>query len=252
MANWHIGCSGFHYKNWKGPFYPADLPQKRWFEFYSERFKTLELNVTFYKFPQLPMVQAWYEKSPADFNFSVKAPKGITHYKQFINCGQLLSDFYGVIQEGLKEKLGCVLFQMPPRMAYKEEKLDRIIEALDLSQKNVLEFRHETWWNAEVFAKLSMHNITFCGQSHPLLPDDVIQNNQVLYYRFHGVPDLYRSPYSTQSLQAFADTVDADKRIKEAFVYFNNDIEVWAVHNALELGLLAAGTKKAPSKKKTL
>src|ERR1700747_49503 len=110
---WFIGCSGFHYKEWKGIFYPEKLPQRKWFEYYSSRFNTLELNTTFYRFPQLGVLQNWYEKSPADFRFSVKAPRLITHYKQFNDSRQLLADFYGTIREGLQDKLGPVLFQLP-------------------------------------------------------------------------------------------------------------------------------------------
>src|ERR1043165_722031 len=106
---WHIGCSGFSYKEWKDVFYPPRLPQRLWFDHYSSRFSTLELNVTFYRFPQLKMLQAWYDKSPGGFIFSVKAPRLITHYKQLKDCQDLLNDFYTVCRDGLKEKLGPLL-----------------------------------------------------------------------------------------------------------------------------------------------
>src|SRR6478672_4997710 len=105
MDKWWIGCSGFHYKHWKGIFYPENLAQSKWFDYYNDRFKTLELNVTFYRFPRLPFLQEWYNKSPEKFTFSVKAPRAITHYRQFINVKDFPSDFYGTAQEGLKEKL---------------------------------------------------------------------------------------------------------------------------------------------------
>src|ERR1044072_6786414 len=94
MAKWWIGCSGFHYKHWVGKFYPGDLPQRKWFEFYCEHFDTLELNVTFYRFPQLSSLQSWYKRSPAKFQFAVKAPRAITHYKKFNDIERLISDFY--------------------------------------------------------------------------------------------------------------------------------------------------------------
>jgi len=124
MVKWWTGCSGFHYKHWKGIFYPEGLAQTRWFGYYTGHFKTLELNVTFYRFPKLSFLETWYNNSPEIFSFSVKAPRAITHYKQFNKAEQLTADFYGTIQEGLKDKLGCVLFQMPPKMSYKEEKLE--------------------------------------------------------------------------------------------------------------------------------
>src|ERR1700748_3070097 len=123
FMEWHIGCSGFHYRDWRGKFYPEDMAQKNWFDYYTQYFDTVELNVTFYRFPQLSFLQNWYKKSPEHFRFSVKAPKAITHFKQFHDSARMISDFYETINEGLKEKLGPVLFQMPPRFSYDEERL---------------------------------------------------------------------------------------------------------------------------------
>src|SRR3954462_8086074 len=205
MVRWQIGCSGFHYKHWKGIFYPERLAKSKWFDYYNDRFKTLELNVTFYRFPRLPALQTWYESSPDKFSFSVKAPRAITHYRQFNNCQQFLADFYGTTEEGLKDKLGCVLFQLPSRTTYKEEKLEQIIESLNPSFTNVVEFRNETWWNAHVYNRLAERNITFCGMSHPSLPDTVVQNTETIYYRLHGVPDLNKSKYDVEVLRKISD-----------------------------------------------
>jgi len=235
MIKWHIGCSGFHYKHWKGEFYPEDLPQRKWFEFYCEHFKTLELNVTFYHFPQPAMLEGWYDRSPAEFRFSVKAPRGITHFKQFHNVGELISRFYETINGGLKEKLGPVLFQMPPRFTYKEERLERIVQSLDASFNNVIELRDPSWWQEDIFEQFSKHHITFCGQSHPKLPDDIIQTTDSIYYRFHGVPQLYSSPYSKEFLQKVVDEIKHNKKVKQAWLYFNNDIGASAIQNANEI-----------------
>jgi uncharacterized protein YecE (DUF72 family) len=235
MKHWHIGCSGFHYKHWKGSFYPEGLAQKNWFEYYCQHFNSLELNVTFYRFPQLSFTQGWYNKSPQGFSFSVKAPRAITHYKKFTETEQLIEDFYDVISKGLKEKLGCVLFQMPPSYNYTEEKLEKIISSLDSSFNNVVEFRHISWWDDKIYRELATHNITFCGMSHPLLPDDVIKNTPVLYYRLHGVPQLYLSPYTSKELKKLADDIKASRKVKQAFIYFNNDIEASAIANAKQL-----------------
>src|ERR1044072_2743501 len=83
MKKWWIGCSGFYYREWREAFYPQGLPQRKWFEFYCESFNTVELNVTFYRFPKLEDLQGWYHRSPDDFRFTVKAPRLITHYKRF-------------------------------------------------------------------------------------------------------------------------------------------------------------------------
>jgi uncharacterized protein YecE (DUF72 family) len=235
MAKWWIGCSGFHYKHWKGIFYPDKLAQSKWFDHYHNHFKTLELNVTFYRFPRLPYLEEWYRKSPDLFKFSVKAPRAITHYKKFVDAQKYLQDFYGTSREGLKEKLGCILFQMPERMVYKEQKLEQIIESLDPAFTNVLEFRNASWWNQEVYNKLAAHNITFCGMSHPRLPDDVIQNTSTLYFRFHGVPHLYKSKYDISTLERISDEIENNEAIKQAFIYFNNDIDGSAITNAFEM-----------------
>ncbi|NEU07689.1 DUF72 domain-containing protein [Flavihumibacter sp. R14] len=235
MTAWKIGCSGFHYKHWKEFFYPKDLPQKRWFEFYCRHFNTVELNVTFYRFPKLSFVEDWYNRSPKDFVFAVKAPRLITHFKQFHDAERVISDFYSVIKEGLKDKLGCVLFQLPPRSAYTEERLERIVSSLNPSFENVLEFRHLSWWNEEVFKNLEKHKITFCGMSHPDLPQDVIQNNSVLYYRFHGVPELYKSLYDEPLLIDFVNQIKKANTVKTAFIYFNNDIGASAIINGKQM-----------------
>ena len=111
----------------------------------------------------------------------------------------MISDFYNTIEEGLKEKLGTVLFQMPPRFDYTEERLEKIINSLDTSFDNVVEFRHNSWWNATVYNELAKNKISFCGMSHPDLPADIIQNTLVLYYRMHGVPNLCQSPYKVSA-----------------------------------------------------
>lgn len=235
MDTTHIGCSGFHYKHWKGSFYPDKLPQTKWFKHYCEHFDTLELNVTFYRFPQLHTLQKWYADSPAHFQFAVKAPKAITQFKKFIGTERMLNDFYTTVSEGLREKCGCYLFQMPPNFLYTPDKLERLVNSLDPAFNNVLEFRHQSWWHEEVFRTLKLQNISFCGMSHPSLPTDVIQTSGLLYYRFHGDEQLYASKYSEASLQDFAARVNLREHLQKAFIFFNNDINTHAISNAMEL-----------------
>ncbi|GAA4371923.1 DUF72 domain-containing protein [Hymenobacter koreensis] len=235
MPVYHIGCSGYHYRHWRGVFYPEKLPMRRWFEYYAEHFRTLELNVTFYRFPQLSFLQNWYDTSPADFVFSVKAPRLITHYRQFNEVGGLLTDFYNTVQEGLREKLGPVLFQLPPRTVYTPERLARILECLNPSFANVLEFRHPSWWQPPVYAALADRGVSFCGQSHPELPDAIVANTPVLYYRLHGVPALYHSPYAPAFLQQVKAQIEAASTVKQAYLYFNNDIGGSAIGDARQM-----------------
>ncbi|MBA2563713.1 MAG: DUF72 domain-containing protein [Chitinophagaceae bacterium] len=235
MIQWRIGCSGFYYKHWKEIFYPKGLPQNKWFTFYCEHFNTLELNVTFYRFPQLSFLQSWYERSSATFNFAIKAPRGITHYKKFIGTEKLIDDFYSTIAEGLREKLGCILFQLPPSYNYTDERLQNIISSLDHSFNNVIEFRHTTWWNKVVYDELAKKRITFCGMSHLLLPDEIIQNTQIVYHRMHGVPELYKSPYSIVELKKIIEVIKNSGSTNHAFIYFNNDIHGSAITNAKQM-----------------
>ena len=232
---WYIGCSGYHYKEWKDNFYPPKLPQRLWLEHYNNFFKTLELNVTFYRFPQLSFLENWYNISPADYSFAVKVPRAITHYQKFINSEKLLSDFYNVITLGLKEKLSVVLFQLPPNIYYSKEKLKVIINSTNKYFKNVIEFRHESWWRQDVYDELAFHNIAFCGMSHPTLPKDVIANTSLLYYRMHGCEQLYVSCYSTKEIQQLVDDIQSHVHVEEAYIYFNNTAQVNAVNNALEM-----------------
>ena len=128
------------------------------------------------------------------------------------------------MKEGLKEKTGCVLFQFPPKFIYSEEQLNKIISSLNPQFPNVVEFRNSSWWNEEVFTILGKNKISISGMSHPLLPDKIIQNTSLLYYRMHGVPQLYQSPYTLSELKKMVKNIESSKIIKTAFVYFNNDI----------------------------
>lgn len=232
---WRIGCSGFHYKEWKGLFYPEKLPQRLWFDYYCKHFNTLELNVTFYRFPQLAALQNWYQQSPEGFEFAVKVPRLITHYKQFNDTARMLADFYGTVRDGLKEKAGPILFQLPARMTYSKELLHRILDSLDESFLNVVEFRHSSWWSVEVYTQAAQHKAIFAGSSFPGLPPDVITGQPVIYYRFHGIPKLYYSEYDKATLEQAAKAIVADEAVNKAYVYFNNTATLAALHNAVFL-----------------
>jgi len=229
--NWHIGCSGFHYKEWKNTFYPKGLPQSKWFDHYSSLFDTVELNVSFYRFPQLSMLQGWYNKSPDHFLFAVKAPRLITHYKKFNEVKELLDSFYDTILSGLKEKLGPVLFQLPPRYEFSEERMQQIIESMDTSFSNVIEFRDKTWWNKSTFSALEKHKISFCSISYPNLPSEVIATTDLIYYRLHGVPKLYYSAYDEKELRFVYEEI-SKRSVKTVFIYFNNTAGLSAIENA--------------------
>lgn len=238
MKKWWIGCSGFFYRHWKEAFYPKDVPQRKWFEYYCESFNTVELNVTFYRYPKLEALRGWYNRSPDHFRFTVKAPRLITHYKKFNNALREARDFYELAGKGLRDKLGCVLFQLPSNMVCTDANIEKILNTLDTAFVNVIEFRHESWWNESVYKVLRQNKITFCSISYPDLPEDVIRSVPVMYYRFHGVPKLYTSPYSKKQLTHIADRIAALRGVDEVYCYFNNDAQVEAIRNARQLAAL--------------
>ena len=238
IKKWFIGCSGFAYKEWKEVFYPQGLPQSKWFDYYTQHFNTLELNVTFYRFPTLKSLQAWHDKAPDGFVFSAKVPRWITHYRRFEETERMLGDFYGLLKDGLKEKMGVVLFQLPGQFAYSTEKLHKIIAQLDYSFTNVIEFRNEGWWRKDVMQLLKKNNIGFCGVSFPKLPEDAVINTTMPYYRFHGVPKLFYSQYSKAFVKKIYEQLVTKKSAKTIYVYFNNTATQAAINNARYLQTL--------------
>lgn len=235
MENNYIGCSSFYNTKWKNIFYPDGLSQSKWFEFYCENFNTYELNATFYRFPTLKNLQTWYDRSPEHFLFSVKAPKQITHLKKFIDCLSEINDLYSICKEGFKDKLGCILFQLPPSIHYNPEILDLIISSLNPDFKNVIEFRHESWWSQKVYDRLSENKIIFCSVNHPTLPATIIANTAIVYVRLYGSPKMFYSNYSHDDLKILHQNIMEESKIKEVYIYFNNTASAAGVMNAMEL-----------------
>lgn len=232
MVQWKIGCSGYHYAEWRGLFYPQDLVKSKWFDFYCEHFNTVELNVTFYRFPRIEFLNSWYNRCPEHFCFSVKAPRTITHFKRMREAQRYLLDFYDIVQHGLRDKIGNILFQFPASFKFEEDNLDRIVTLLDPSFNNVVEFRDPSWWQQSVYDALAAHKIAFAAMSHPALSDNVIKTTDTVYYRFHGVPHLYMSKYELQKLEQVAQEIQQMEGVTQAYIYFNNTAEGAAVMNA--------------------
>lgn len=233
QKQWYIGCSGFSYKEWKDAFYPPKLAQSKWFDYYTRHFNTLELNTTFYRFPTVKSLNGWYEKAPPGFMFSAKVPRSITHYKRFNDTHRMMEDFYGLLREGLREKLGCVLIQLPPQFSYDLQKLDNIVSQIDHSFTNVIEFRNESWWKKNVQKILCEQDISFCGVSFPKIKfDDAVINTSLCYYRFHGVPHLFYSEYDEPFLEKIVAQIKKSRKARTIYLYFNNTASMAAVKNA--------------------
>lgn len=229
----HVGCSGFYNRHWKGVFYPEELRQRDWFQYYASQFSTLEINTTFYKFPEASRLESWYYSSPVDFQFCVKAPRLITHFKKLNECERLFQDFYDACVSGLRHKLGCLIFQFPPLFKFSPERLELIECSLHKGYKNVVEFRHESWWTEEVYTRLKSSNIIFCTPSHPQLPEQLVTNSNIAYVRMHGKEKMFYSKYTDAELRNLALDLQSRKELDEAWIFFNNTASTAGIENAL-------------------
>jgi uncharacterized protein YecE (DUF72 family) len=164
-----IGTSGFSYKEWKGLFYPEDLPSKKYLSFYAQHFKTTEINNTFYRIPTYQLTESWYSEVPADFLFTLKLSQAVTHRKKLKNAEEEMERFLDA-STGLKEKLGTILVQLPPFFKKETTVLETFLEQYSNKAKLAFEFRHQTWYENEVYDLLRKYNSTLAvveGEDQP-------------------------------------------------------------------------------------
>jgi uncharacterized protein YecE (DUF72 family) len=229
-----VGCSGWFYWKWRELFYPADLPTGEWFKHYAKRLDTVEINASFYSWPTAANIKAW-KRQPGKRNFvyTVKVCELITHIKKFKGTKTLVKDF-GMIADILGDRMGCFLFQLPPSYRYTKTRLGDIVGQLDPARRNVVEFRHASWWNEEVYTAFRKAGIVFCSCSGPRLPDELVRTADEIYIRLHGPKRWYRHDYSKAELAVWAERIKASGA-KRAWVYFNNDNDAHAPKNAITL-----------------
>jgi uncharacterized protein YecE (DUF72 family) len=229
----HVGCSGWFYWHWRGGFYPPGLPTGDWFDHYADRFRTVELNAPFYSWPTVATVNGWVRQAGRRrFTYTVKASELITHVKRFTGTKTLVRDF-GHIADLLGPRMGCFLFQLPPSFHYTPARLARVLGQLDPARRNVVEFRHRSWWNDRVFAAFRETGTAFCSVSGPRLPDELVTTADDVYVRFHGVKRWYRHDYTRAELAVWAGRIRASGA-RRVWAYFNNDRGGYAVKNARE------------------
>jgi uncharacterized protein YecE (DUF72 family) len=237
MTNYFLGCSGFYYNHWKTKFYPQTLPKTKWLQYYAEHFNTVEINNTFYRFPTEQLLQGWYNKSPANFRFTLKANRAITHTRKFHNTEDQTKRFYQLAST-LKEKLLCVLFQLPPFVHKNMDLLQTIAGQMDADFVNVLEFRHESWWSSEVYEFMERHGLVFCTVSASELPETLVATSDSVYVRFHGKDFcIYKGFYPDEELASWAEKI-RQANPKQVFCYFNNDVNAYAPKNCQTLKTL--------------
>lgn len=230
---YRIGCSGYYYSSWKNKFYPKGLQPKNWLQYYSSVFNSVELNGTFYKTPKLSDVKRYANATPANFKFSVKMSRYITHIHRLKDSKLLIEEFQNLILDGLNNKLLFFLFQLPPSFYYNEDNLERIINNISHSPHNVIEFRHISWWNEDVREKLKNANLTFCNVDFPGLNTYFIDTTPLFYLRLHGTPVLFKSSYTKNQLEDFYKKFPANN--EQYAIYFNNTYYGAAYSNALQL-----------------
>ena len=214
----HVGTSGYSYKEWKGNFYPEDLPAKEMLSYYSQRLPAVEINNTFYRLPQPSMIENWKVQVPAQFRFSIKATQRITHIKRLNN----VADETKYLLETaalLEERLGVVLFQLPPNMKKDTVRLKNFIELLPADTRTAFEFRHETWFDEETLSLL-------CGKDCALVVSDTDEKplTEIISTASWGYLRLRRTAYEDSDLAEWLKRVK-DQKWKDAFVFFKHEDE---------------------------
>ena len=246
MTQLHLGTSGWSYPGWKGLFYPPDLPSKDWLEFYAKHFATVEINMTFYRFPKPETLKGWLEKTPADFRFTLKANRQITHLKRLRKVESEVR-YFTILADSLRDKLGCILFQLPPSIKLDLDLLAGFLGTLSADHRNVIEFRDESWYDERAYDLLKKHRTAFCTVSSNRVPKTPVETSDVAYFRFHGLTGGYRYDYPDDELAEWAGAI---KRVRaaEAFIYFNNDYRALAVKNGIKLAELLGEERTGTAK----
>jgi uncharacterized protein YecE (DUF72 family) len=231
----HIGTSGWSYDHWKGPFYPGDLPGKRMLEHYAQHFRSVEINSSFYRLPEKKTLQHWYACTPNDFLFTAKASRYITHMKKLMEPQKTVPPFLNRISM-LEDKLGPILFQLPPHWRFNAERLSTFLDSLSNEFRYAFEFRDQSWLNRQTFELLARHNMSFCiYELDGFTTAEEITANYI-YVRLHGPGDAYQGSYSNKVLSGWAGTfTDWAQRGNTVYCYFDNDQLGYAARNAGQL-----------------
>jgi len=237
----YIGTSGWSYSHWGGGvFYPPEVKQRGWLEYFARHFSTVELNNTFYCIPRPATFAAWRERTPDGFFFALKANRRITHLRKLRNPRQPLQDFIAAARE-LKEKAGPILFQLPPNSKADVAVLGEFLRTLRRfawarARRWVFEFRHPSWLSEEIFSLLRNENAALCFADWPKLDVTGPLTADFAYIRRHGSRELYASGYSDAEIERDAREI---ARLRDeghdVYVYFNNDAEGHAVADARRL-----------------
>jgi uncharacterized protein YecE (DUF72 family) len=211
-----VGTSGYSYKEWKGTFYPEKMPAKGMLSFYAQQFSTVEINNTFYRMPAPSVLESWATQVPENFRFVLKAPQAITHFKRLKEVEEPTERFLQVATV-LKERLGPLLFQLPPNFKQDLPRLDRFLDLIPVGTKAAFEFRHKSWFDDEVFARLRAKSCALCVADSEDLPAPELVNTA----RW-GLLRLRREIYPNEKLVEWLDKAKSQKW-DEAYIFFKHE-----------------------------
>lgn len=212
-----IGTSGYQYPEWKGTFYPEKMALAKMLPFYAERFDTTEVNYTFRHIPSRKTIGRWVEMTPERFHFSLKAPQRITHFAKLKDCADTLRYFSQAVA-GLEDKLGPILFQLPPSFEKDAERLRSFLQDLPRGLRAAFEFRHPSWFDDEVFALLTEHRAALCIAESADLVTPRVGTADFGYLR------LRREDYVEQDIAAWGRFLrEQQSQWRETFVYFKHE-----------------------------
>ena len=211
-----IGTSGFQYPEWKGSFYPEKMPANQMLPYYAERFACTEINYSFRRIPSRKTIDAWAAATPDRFKFSFKAPQKITHFSKLRDCADTLR-YFGDVLLGLGEKLGAVLFQLPPSFKKETPLLASFLDEMGSDLRTSFEFRHASWFDDEVFACLRDHNVALCICESAELATPPVATADFGYVR------LRREDYTPDDIAKWADFVRAQTAWRDAFIHFKHE-----------------------------
>jgi uncharacterized protein YecE (DUF72 family) len=215
--NLWIGTSGFQYPEWKGTFYPEDLPAAKMLPFYAERFATTEINYTFRRIPSAKTIENWCKLTPEKFRFALKAPQKITHFAKLRGCDDTLTYFYKVVS-ALGQRLGPVLFQLPPFLKKDVALLSDFIRCFPGEMRAAFEFRHASWFDDEVFGELKAHNVALCIADSDKLSTPIVPTANFGYLR------LRREDYTSSDVSHWAEAVKTKGgEWSDSFIYFKHE-----------------------------
>ncbi len=231
-ARAHVGTSGWAYGDWRGIFYPRGLRQGEWLAHYARFFDTVEVNASFYRLPSEKLIAGWLARTPDGFRFAVKAWRAITHFRRLRECEDLLADFFARIAL-FGDRLGPVLFQLPPRFPADPGRLASFLAMLPAGYRYAFEFRDPSWHTESVYRELRAAAAAFCAFDLAGLVGPRVVTADFLYVRLHGHERRYRGAYPEKLLADWASWLR--RRLaegREAWFYFDNTDE--AAHAACD------------------